>query len=477
VGKDWAEAHRRNPHLIAYLASYGPSHLADAPGGKSHLIDESRPEDKKRLDNGKQVFADHCAKCHSSKQPMYSLVRTKAQEKSYFRRSVAAPDFLAGNVLTDDVRYSVRDLGTNMARALATNAVEGDIWAELSSRDYKALPPLGRFRLAYGFAGGKLEAKRPSDKPADTDVTVDFVPPGGGRGYYRTPSLVSLWATAPYLHNNALGDYYVVNTRTGRKSLFPNDGRDLVDPADGTTLTIDTSVEGRVKMFQDGVEKLLWPEKRRFYIKRTETDCQLVELEPLVKRLLPGVLADLYFEFLNRQTEQAVDAFLKDKGLPAAEAEVLKLKILTEARAHLAELRRTVKPGDLAALGEKLIAQVEVKLFGAADEAGAGHAAALREKLKGLGAPLRAEAKRLLASDGLTVPKGTPINLYFNLNASSLPYALKAQIKHGKDPRALAAEMLKHSDCPDLVEDRGHTYGADLADQDKKDLIEFLKTF
>ena len=32
------------------------------------------------------------------------------------------------------------------------------------------------------------------------------------------------------------------------------------------------------------------------------------------------------------------------------------------------------------------------------------------------------------------------------------------------------------SDCPDLVEDRGHTYGADLSEQDKKDLIEFLKT-
>ena len=52
-------------------------------------------------------------------------------------------------------------------------------------------------------------------------------------GYYRTPSLVSMWATAPYLHNNALG-----------------------------TFVKDPSVAGRMIAFNDAVEKLLWPEKR-----------------------------------------------------------------------------------------------------------------------------------------------------------------------------------------------------------------------
>jgi hypothetical protein len=32
------------------------------------------------------------------------------------------------------------------------------------------------------------------------------------------------------------------------------------------------------------------------------------------------------------------------------------------------------------------------------------------------------------------------------------------------------------SDCPDLVEDSGHTYGMGLTDDEKKALIEFLKT-
>jgi hypothetical protein len=56
---------------------------------------------------------------------------------------------------------------------------------------------------------------------------------GGGRGYYRAPTLISIWATAPYLHNNALGMY-------------------VKDP----------SVNGRMLAFYDAIEKLLWPERR-----------------------------------------------------------------------------------------------------------------------------------------------------------------------------------------------------------------------
>ncbi len=60
-----------------------------------------------------------------------------------------------------------------------------------------------------------------------------FAAPGGGPGYYRVPSLIAVWATAPFLHNNALGMY-----------------------------TGDPSVSGRIKAFNDAAEKLLWQEKR-----------------------------------------------------------------------------------------------------------------------------------------------------------------------------------------------------------------------
>jgi hypothetical protein len=477
VGKDWAEAHRRNPHLLGYLASYTPYHLQDAPGGKQALPDESKTADKAALDNGKQLFAGYCAECHSNKQPMYSLIQNKKEKEHFFRDSVTSPGFLDHNTLSDDVRYRVTEIGTNMARALATNAVDGDIWAELSSKDYKALPPLGSIRLQYVFKGDQLLPKLPGDKPdPKNDLTQDFTPPGGGRGYYRTPTLVSMWATAPYFHNNALGDYYVVNTKTNKKFLFPNDGRDLRD-TDGTPLTIDTSVEGRLKMFDDAVAKLLWPEKRRLYIKRTATDCDIIDLQPVVKPFLVGILSNLLSEFLEEEIARQVDAYIADKGLPAAAAAPLRQGILTQVRQKLQEVQDQVKPADLAALKERLATLAKEKLAAAAAEAaGADHAAALKAKLAGLAGKFETEAKELLATDVLKVPKGTPVNLYFNLSSGALPYALKAQIKYRNDPRQLQTALLSLSDCPDLVEDKGHTYGAQLTDDQKRDLIAFLKT-
>ena len=37
--------------------------------------------------------------------------------------------------------------------------------------------------------------------------------------------------------------------------------------------------------------------------------------------------------------------------------------------------------------------------------------------------------------------------------------------------------LLSLSKCPDLVINRGHTFGHQLPDRDKNALIEFLKTF
>ena len=31
--------------------------------------------------------------------------------------------------------------------------------------------------------------------------------------------------------------------------------------------------------------------------------------------------------------------------------------------------------------------------------------------------------------------------------------------------------------CPDFIEDRGHTYGRELSDEDKRALIEYIKHF
>jgi hypothetical protein len=136
-----------------------------------------------------------------------------------------------------------------------------------------------------------------------------------------------------------------------------------------------------------------------------------------------------------------------------------------------------VKAEDLSAVTQTLVGLAkEALLEKVAAAAGPDHAAALKARLGGLAERVRTEAKDLLALATLKVPKGTPVNLYFNLGASAIPYALKAHIKYRNDSRRLTEALLQLSECPDLVEDRGHTFGAELTDPEKRDLIEFLKT-
>ncbi len=242
---------------------------------------------------------------------------------------------------------------------------------------------------------------------------------------------------------------------------------------------IDTSVEGRVKMFDDGVEKLLRPEKRNGWIKRTLTDCRVVDLKPLYERLLPGVLEDLLFEYLQERLAAEVDEYLKGKELTPEARAALRAQILGAASERLRQFRAQLQPQDLAALKQQLVALAKEDLLKAVGQAaGPQHQAALQAALEGLHMRYAAVADKLLKEQEalLTVPAGTPLNLYFNLGPAAVPYALKAHLKYRNDPRRLAEELLKLSDCPDLVEDRGHTYGADLTEQEKKDLTEFLKT-
>ena len=81
------------------------------------------------------------------------------------------------NFLSDDRRYSVRELGTNVARAMATNAQKGHVWEEFSSETYKQLTPAGTITGLYN--------PRKPDDPIQVTVAQG--------GYYRTPSLVSMW--------------------------------------------------------------------------------------------------------------------------------------------------------------------------------------------------------------------------------------------------------------------------------------------
>jgi sulfur relay (sulfurtransferase) complex TusBCD TusD component (DsrE family) len=48
---------------------------------------------------------------------------------------------------------------------------------------------------------------------------------------------------------------------------------------------------------------------------------------------------------------------------------------------------------------------------------------------------------------------------------------------HGQGHRRLMEKLVEVNMCPDFIEDRGHTYGRELSDEDKRALIEYMKHF
>jgi cytochrome c2 len=285
----WRATEAQTPAMAAFfLATTAPHLLKNAPGGEAYLT-----KDMAQLTRGKEVFAERCARCHSSKIPQPApgvdpggcagphylecwnryWAWTKTDDfKTRMRQIVLADDFLDNNFLSTELRVPVTLLETNACSPLATNALAGNIWDNFSSQTYKSLPSVGTITVHNPFTG----ELRPYRMPA------------GGRGYTRPASLLSLWSTAPFLLNNTVGKF-----------------------------RWEASVEARMDSFQDSIEKMLWPEKRDKdsvlgdkvpgLIDRTTTASYLrvprgylpdfaSDLRGLAERLAPAVLGDAGIE-------------------------------------------------------------------------------------------------------------------------------------------------------------------------------------
>ncbi len=232
----WNATQAQTPDLaLFFLATGKPDYLKNAPGGEAYLT-----KDEKILQRGKVVFAENCARCHSSKLPeeafaffpndgcvgpdylkcwnkYWAWTKTDTFKKK-MKDIVLKDDFLADNYLSSELRVPVTLLETNACSPLATNALGGNIWDNFSSQSYKDLPSVGQVIVHHPITG----------EPRKYDM------PAGGRGYTRPASLVSIWSTAPFLQNNSVGEFYWSG-----------------------------SVEDRMKSFDDSIQQLLWPEKRR----------------------------------------------------------------------------------------------------------------------------------------------------------------------------------------------------------------------
>jgi hypothetical protein len=231
----WQAIERQTPYMASFfLATTDPHYLKDAPNGPSYLN-----EDAASGRRGKTVFAERCARCHSSKIPplpagldlencngknylgcwdkYWAWTKTDAF-KAPMRDMVLADDFLKDNFLSTELRVPSTLMQTNICSPIATNAIAGNIWDNFSSQSYKDLPSVGSVKLRHPLSG----------------IEYDYKLKDGGRGFTRPASLISLWSTAPFLQNNSVGPF---------------------DPS--------PSVEARMKVFQASIEQMLWPERRR----------------------------------------------------------------------------------------------------------------------------------------------------------------------------------------------------------------------
>ena len=125
--------------------------------------------DYAKVARGRTVFQHNCASCHSNGEPADH------------------------DVLSDDSIHPITDIGTNSCRARTTNWAAGHIWANFSSDQYKARST-------------------------------------GGPDFYRDVPLLSVWATAPFLHNNRLGVYNGDPSVAGRIAAYEASMDQLLNP-------------------------------------------------------------------------------------------------------------------------------------------------------------------------------------------------------------------------------------------------------
>ncbi len=429
-----------------FLKSTGPMRLKDAPGGKQlgQLKGEGVPW-APELAAGRKVFAERCIICHSSKQPNGQNGAPKGPEavdgnklveylndpayRQWAVAEVEKPDFWENNFLSTEVRVPVTLVKTNAARSLGSNAVAGHMWDDFSSDTYKNLPAVGK--ISYW-------------NPA-TQKNVAWQPPGNGRGYYRPPPLVGIWATAPFLHNNTCG-------------LFNN----------------DPSVKGRLEAFDDGIHRLLTHGPT---LEEAEANRYLWAGGPSTDKGAP----------LNQATLRRLQ---QDRGLI--------WRTPVESHLHIPasgiqQFLTGVSPGWIRWLvAYPWICFVVLLLIGLAI------LIVIRRRVLGYIVIVLAILLGFFAAflDGafgdlnvVPVPAGTPVDLLANLdpaaatitkpgNLLALTSGMKALKKPGSEAeRKEVTRLLEMSTSPDLVLDRGHYFAKDLTKQELDDLIDLLKTF
>ena len=504
---DWAATQERVAPLRDYFLKVTPPMPLLAAKG---ALEKAQPGEEgsgraKRIDvgqlkRGRKVFANNCIVCHSSIQPENDLTADKdlsahrkqlladwaaagefwdhdpgrwLQDEAYKKWAEAAvetPEFWQNNFLSSDYRIPITVVGTNPARAMATNGLDGHMWSDFTSLSYKQLPSVGSIKYFNPYAGdhGEEQTFTPQHKAPKGSPEG-----GGGPGFYRPASLVSVWTSAPLLHNNSLG-------------LFNN----------------DPSVDGRLIAFDDAIRKLLWPAKRLEISPNDKTPYN----EATTERLKQD-------HGLIWRTTQVTYITLPGQYVPSFLVKIPFIQKIEKWYARWApEHPLAQRIFSIPWLPGAILFVIAFLCFVfAGRKRSSDPAIILRRKwwARFLGYAaivigLAISSFLYLLSGRLgdvrlgPVPKGTPVSLLANTNPDADPALLRKTIfatletladiesRHLSPEEAhqlmrdkVAPALVKVSKCPDFVMDEGHYFKwfDSMSDEDKNALIELLKTF
>lgn len=381
--------------IAAFLHSK-ETHATDLQAARETVRKTGRPDARYGYDNlvtdlekdfgtgavvrGHEVFAANCARCHSSVP--------ESAGGAFRNRDFRALDpntGLRADWLGNDLATFVSEVGTYRCRGLHSNHMAGHVWQQYGSETLRARPP-------------------------DPNI---HEPHDGGRGYYRNISLLSLWAHAPFMHNNALGPEICGQPRDRDNFFYRNShvdaqGKPLPDAKAPVCWTYDPSVDGRFKLYVTSMQALLNPAQRAPKITRFDLDVPLMAGLRVVEDGQEKQIAGLRIVVPKGGSAGRLGNFQHKQFLNDLVSLRLRPKVLQQ------KLQ--------ASLGEQ------------------EGAAALAE--------LRAVADQLLKD---------PDQLVQTLR---------------RHPKLFQT----YSSCTDAIENDGHRFGEDLPDADKQALIAFLAT-
>ena len=175
----------------------------------------------------------------------------------------------------------------------------------------------------------------------------------GGRGYYRNISLVNAWATAPFMHNNAIGPEVCGKPREPLNEFFRAryvDSEGRLKTEQPACTAYDPTVEGRFEIYKRSMHDLLHPRERGTKVTVTDSDIIIdagirtwdgKQERPLAEigrlRIPKGTSVGMIGAFLHKEF---IDDLYLAKRDPARLESVGKAEIVPQLQAIVDELMR-----------------------------------------------------------------------------------------------------------------------------------------